>query len=228
MTSALPTRPRWLRPSRTWPSLCLVLAMASLLVWIAGLPATGADLAHHPLAWQSDHWVGRPWTIWTSAFVHATPGHLLANLLALAAVAVLGVALDASRLACLALLLAWPMGTECLVLWPRITHYGGLSGLIHAAAGVLFVLSAIEKKATPIPQVLGAALAFKIATEHAWAVPVAFDPAWGFNVVVAAHLSHTAAAVACAGLVWFLARLRARALNQALADRIRASKAVVE
>ena len=67
--------------------------------------------------------------------------------------------------------------------------------LIHAAAGVLFVLSAIEKKATPIPQVLGAALASRssartLSSSRAVEGMTLFTvPAWNSPTVTTADAS---------------------------------------
>lgn len=227
-----PLRPSWLRLSRAWSLLCAAWGVASVLVWLGGLPAMGADPSHHPLAWQADQWIGRPWTIWTASFVHVTGGHLLMNIVILAVLAQLGIAVGATRLVCLAALVAWPVGTELLALWPTVPNFAGLSGLVHTAAAVLWTWCALEQRATPIPHVLGLVLALKLAAEHAWAQPVAFDPAWGFNVVVAAHLTHALAGVGSAALLWGVARLRTTpwrtASAGAQAARMRASSEVVE
>jgi rhomboid family GlyGly-CTERM serine protease len=168
--------------------------VASLAVWAAG-PVAGAALQ-----WDAALWTGRPWTLFTSAFVHLSGAHLLANLLALGALAILGWSLGAGQPACLALLVAWPLGTLALQAWPQVTQYSGLSGLVHAAVAVLWAHAAVRGKAYPLSFVLFVALVFKLLIEHAWATPLAFDLDWGFNVVYAAHLCSTLAGAVC-GLV---------------------------
>jgi hypothetical protein len=99
--------------------------------------------------------------------------------------------------ATLAWLVAWPLGTLGLLLWPGITAYSGLSGPIHAGVGVLWSWCAMNSGAKPWSFMLFCALALKLLTEQAWAHPVVYSPDWGFNVVVAAHL---ASALCGAGL----------------------------
>lgn len=175
---------------RAWPFLCAVLALASLAAWAMG-PASVA------LQWDVSSWPREPWTLWTSALVHLSAGHLLANLLALGSLAVLGAALRVGKPAALALLVAWPLGTLALTAWPEVKQYSGLSGLIHAAVAVLWADAAIQRKAYPMSFVVFVGVVFKLMTEHAWTAPIAFDPSWGFNVVYAAHLSGTLAGAVC-------------------------------
>jgi len=179
---------------KTWPTLCAALAVASLAVWAAGPAAAAA------LQWDAGTWMRQPWTLFTSALVHLSGAHLLANLLALGALAILGWSMGAGTPASIALLGAWPLGTLALLAWPGVTRYSGLSGLVHAAVAVLWVHAAIRGRAYPLTFVLFVALVFKLLGEHAWTTPVAFDPDWGFNVVYAAHLGGALTGAVC-GLV---------------------------
>jgi membrane associated rhomboid family serine protease len=65
---------------------------------------------------------------------------------------------------------------------------------------VLWAHTALRGESKPVSFVIFAALAFKLASEHAWSQPIAFDPNWGFNVVYAAHLAGALAGAIC-GLV---------------------------
>lgn len=185
---------------KAWPSLCALLGVLSVGLWLLGPPGHPAAPLPHFLAWEPAHWPQRPWMLWTASLVHLSGAHLVANLLALAAVGVLGAALHAGRSATLALFLAWPLGTASLLLWPGISQYRGLSGVIHAAVLALWAHAAINAIAKPLSFVLLAGVALKLAMEHAWNQPLAFDPDWGFNVVYAAHLGGAMAGAAC-GLV---------------------------
>lgn len=185
---------------RAWLAICGVLGGGSLAVaWASGMASPVHALTAHPLAWDAEHWLVRPWTLWTSAWVHTSGGSLAGNLLALAGLAVLGAALGAGRAAAGALALAWPLATLALVLWPEVTGYAGLGGPIHAAAAVLGVHVLLHRPALkPLSFVLFGAMGVKLLAERGWSQPVAFDPSWGFNVVFAAHLTGMLAGALCA------------------------------
>lgn len=164
--------------------------------WLAG----GAlDPGSHALAWQADRWA-LPWTWWTAAWVPATLGSLVGNLMALAALAVVGSGVQAGRASAAALAAAWPLGTLGLLLWPGVPAYVGLGGAIHAAAMVLWAHAALRPALKPLSLLLFVAMGLKLLTERAWSQPVAFDPEWGVNMVHAAHLSGAIAGALC-GLV---------------------------
>lgn len=182
---------------RAWPLLCAVLGAASVAVWLATGVAAHEPLPPAALLWYPTAWWQRPWTPWTAALVHLSGVHLAANLLALAAVAVLGRALDAGRPATLAMLVAWPLTTLTLLAWPQVGGYGGLSGLIHAQVLILWSLLAIKTIAHPLSLALLLGAAFKLLMEHAWTQPQVFDPNWGFNVVYAAHLGGALVGAGC-------------------------------
>lgn len=187
---------------KAWPVLCAVLALACLEAWLQG-PAVLASLQ-----WDEALWLNKPWTLWTASLAHLSGGHLLANLLALAAIAVLGWSLRTGKAAALALFVAWPLGNLALLAWPEVRQYGGLSGLIHAAIAVLWADAALHRKAWPLSYIVFGGMALKLLTEHAWTTPIAFDPAWGFNVVYASHLTGTLAGAACgiAAIAWSMRR----------------------
>ncbi len=172
--------------------MCLLLGLASVAVWFAGDSGS--------LAWNAATWVRQPWVLWTASLAHLSGAHLLANLGALAVLAVLGATVQAGKAAALALLLAWPLATLALLWWPQITAYRGMSGLLNAMVAVLWAHTALGGAAKPLSFVIFAALGLKLLSEHAWSQPIAFDPNWGFNVVYAAHLAGAVAGALC-GLV---------------------------
>ena len=193
---------------RAWLGVCALLAAGSAAVaWTSGIVPPAQALSAHPLAWDSVGWVLRPWTLWTAAWVHTSAGSLGGNLLAVAALAVLGAALGVGRPAAIALLVAWPLGTLALLIWPEVTSYGGLGGPIHAAAMVLAMEAARRPALKPLAVLIFAGMGVKLFAEQAWVQPVAFDPSWGFNVVYAAHLTSALAGTACG---WLASRPRAR------------------
>lgn len=191
---------------RAWLGVCALLGGGSVLVtWLSGVAAPTEAISLHPLAWDAARWLTRPWTLWTSAWVHTSGGSLSGNLLALGALAVLGAALRAGRPAALALLAAWPLGVLGLLLWPEVSSYGGLGSPIHAAAAVLGMHVARRAEHRYLSVVIFAGMGLKLLVEHAWTQPVVFDPSWGFNVVYAAHLTGTVAGAACGALAARLA-----------------------
>ena len=183
-----------------WLIACGLLGGGAVLVGAPDLLWLARDNAPHPLAWDAVGWVLRPWTLWTAAWVPDSAGSLAANLLAFTALAVLGAWLRAGQAAALSLLLAWPLGTAALLLWPEVTHYRGLGGPVHAAAMALWADLAFRSSTKPLSFALFAGMGLKLLLEHGWTQPVAFDPSWGFNVVYAAHLTG-ALAGAASGLV---------------------------
>ena len=164
-----------------WPGLCLALGMGSLYAWSGG--------RQYLLVWYADGWAHHPWQLWTASLAHLSSAHLLVNLAALLAMAVLGVFLQVGRSAAWACLLAWPLGTLALSCWPVIGYYSGMSGLLMAMLAVLAVSASAQPDTRGIGMFLLIVLGFKLLTEQAWSQPLAFDPRWGFNVVYAAHLS---------------------------------------
>ena len=86
-----------------WPAGCTLLIAACVAAWLAG--STG-QLQPQFWIWRADQWQAQPWTLWTAPLMHFLPTHGLANVLALAALAILGAALPAQPRDTLALLLA--------------------------------------------------------------------------------------------------------------------------
>ena len=173
-----------------WPLLCALLIVASGVLWLAGV---AGHVDPPRWMWQYEQWRALPWTLWTAPLLHFLWPHLLANALALAALAVLGTALQATRRDALALFLAWPLGTLALKAWPAIGGFYGLSGVVHAAAAIVAVRALATPSARWLGLLLGGGLAIKLALERGWQVPVGFDSAWGFNVVFAAHFASAVA-----------------------------------
>jgi hypothetical protein len=192
---------------RAWLAVCALLGGGSVLVaWLTGVAPPVPEFPAHPLAWDAAGWLRHPWTLWTSAWVHTSLGNLGGNLLAIVGLAVAGAALGARGGAAIALLVAWPVSTLALLIWPEVTHYSGLGGPIHAAAAVLGVHLAARPAFKPFSPLLFAALGLKLLAERGWAQPVAFDPSWGFNVVYGAHLTGTLAGAACGAVAVLLSR----------------------
>jgi membrane associated rhomboid family serine protease len=181
--------------SRAWPALCLLLIAGAALAWVA---CAQGWVTADALMWRRGPPGSPPWTWWTAPLLHPDAAHWVGNALALGALAVLGVALHATRADALALALAWPLGTLALLAWPAIGGYYGLSGTVHAAAAILALRAWRAPATRPLGLLLAGGLLIKLALERGWAMPVGFDHGWGFNVVYAAHFSGAAVGAAVA------------------------------
>jgi rhomboid family GlyGly-CTERM serine protease len=186
------------RASLTWPALSAALAALAVLSYPAARPA---------LDWQPGLGDSEPWRLWSAAFVHWTSDHLLANLAGCAVVGAFGWAAHAGRREVLAWLLSWPLAHAALALQPTLSHYGGLSGVLHAGVAVAAVglLGQHGAWRRAIGWAVLAGLAAKIVLEPIWgSAPL------GGGVQVA-PLAHATGALAGAGCAWLLARWGARA-----------------
>ncbi len=173
-------------PGRAWIALGALLALGAL--GAAALPAAWLDW-QPALAWRE------PWRWWTAAFVHFAPLHLVANLLATAAVVAWGTVARVPAAAAWAWGTAWPMTHLALLAQPDLRHYGGLSGVLHAGVAVVAVWLLVHARGArrAIGGVVLAGLTVKILGEAPWRL--ALDPAPGWGVAVA-PLAHAAGALA--------------------------------
>ena len=199
MTLPTPTSPQSPRPdrsSRAWAGLCVALGLASLAIGLVDLPI--------PLAWHAELWRRAPWVLWTASLVHLTPAHLLVNLGALAVLGVLGAFVQAGRTA------AHRAAAGLAARQPG-------AGLVAAGSMVMADVGLADGDGRRLVGTHGAAprpqgvvyrtvcRAGAQAAERTGLVPpIVFDPQWGFNVVVAAHLAGALAGAAsgllCGGL----------------------------
>ena len=186
---------------RPWLALCGVLAGGSVLAWWA--PAALLD-------WQPSLAAGEPWRFVTAAWVHWSTWHLAANLAGIAVVALLG---EMARLrwpAALALALAWPLTHAGLAWQPALAHYGGASGVLHAAVAVAACWLMLDrggdaaKRARAIGAAIAAGLTLKVLLEEPWAGPLAPSPAWDIAVAPLAHASGALAGAVLALAAWAL------------------------
>ncbi|MDP1693103.1 MAG: rhombosortase [Burkholderiaceae bacterium] len=185
------------RPApRAWASVAIALALGALALWFA--PREAFD-------WQPGLAVTQPWRLWTAALVHLSPLHLQANLLGCAVVAAFGTVAGVPRRAAWAWLAAWPLTHAALALQPRLLHYGGLSGLLHA--GVAVAALHIAWQAPRHHRFIGLAvlvgLGAKLAFEQAWIGPTQAVAGWDIRIAPLAHLTGAAAGLLCGtGALW--------------------------
>jgi hypothetical protein len=176
-----------MKGSRTWLVLCGLHGVASSLLWWV------RDSSLQTLTWQAESVWQMPWTLWTSAWVHMNPPHLIFSQMALGMLAALAWVLRPPLISTLAWLLSWPLAQACLIFWPQIGYAAGLAGLMHAGVAVLAVhlLMGVLRvhKGRRWGSLLLLALLAKLGMERAWAFPVVWDASTELSVVQALHLT---------------------------------------
>jgi rhomboid family GlyGly-CTERM serine protease len=178
-----------LKRSAAWVGVALLLALPAL--------ATGVD-ASTAIDWQPSLALSQPWRWWSAAWVHYSRMHWLINLAGAALVAALGVVAPLGWRAALAWLLAWPLTHLALWLRPELSHYGGLSGVLHAGVAVAAVALLFTRERRWFGALLGAVLLAKVLGETPWG-PVLRHPAgWDIAVAPLAHATGSVAGALCA------------------------------
>ena len=185
------------RGPAAWAGLCCLLALLTLLGW-------GRDPG--AIVWQPARAASQPWRAWTAVAVHYSGLHLAANLAGAVLVGALGVAARVGPREAIALLIAWPLTQAGLSVQPALAHYGGLSGVLHAAVAVVGVhLLALP---TPARRGIGAALLggllLKVLVEAPWGAPLRHPEGWDIAVAPLAHASGALAGLLAAKVLRLL------------------------
>src|SRR5204862_6322306 len=110
---------------------------AAALLGLGAVAALG--LSSLALDWQPARIWREPWRAWSAALVHLSVLHLAANLTGCALVGALGSVARVPRRSVTAWLVAWPLTQLALLARPDLTHYAGLSGVLHAGVAVVAV-----------------------------------------------------------------------------------------
>lgn len=204
-----PRRPAHVRPqspphgAAAWYGVALLLGAGALLVRFAA----AGPAALRAIDWQPGLAFSQPWRAWSAAWVHYSDLHLAANLAGGVLVAALGWAAPLPRRAALAWLAAWPLTQLGLLLQPALTHYGGLSGVLHA--GVAIAAVQLMREGVRRRRWLGVAmlsgLALKVLLEAPWSGPLAHPPGWDIATAPLAHASGLAAGLLASLLLWPMA-----------------------
>jgi rhomboid family GlyGly-CTERM serine protease len=181
------------RPGRLWAALAALLMLGSGLAW--WLPAAAFD-------WQPQLAATEPWRAWSAVFVHWSPLHLGANLLATAVVGAYGWAARMSPGAALAWFVAWPLTQLGLLLQPELAHYGGVSGLLHGGVAIvsLGLLVTQRGRRRAVGAAICAGLLIKLALERPWGPPLRYGTEWDIAVAPLAHATGAAAGLLCGAL----------------------------
>ncbi len=174
-----------------WAGLCCLLALLALLGW-------GRDPG--AIDWQPALAASQPWRAWTAVAVHYSGLHLAANLAGAVLVGALGVAARVGPREAIALLIAWPLTQAGLLVEPALVHYGGLSGVLHAAVAVVGVHLLAQPGAPRrrIGAALLAGLLLKVLFEAPWGPPLRRSEGWDIAVAPLAHASGAVAGLLAA------------------------------
>lgn len=189
--------------SAAWIVLAAALALGAAL---------GSLAPRSSFEWQPSLALTQPWRAWTAAFAHWSGWHLAANLAGCAVVGAFGVVARVGRRSALAWFIAWPLGHAALLLQPRLTHYAGLSGVLHA--GVAVVAWQLLRHEHGRPQAVGALVAAgllaKLLLEQPWLGAARSVEGWDFPVAPIAHATGAAAGLVCAWVADALPRRTTR------------------
>jgi hypothetical protein len=200
-----------------WVLLSAFLGLGAIAVTAAcarmGEPPTATPLAY-VLDWQPALGPSEPWRLWTCAWVHGSPAHLLVNVAGAAVVAFVGWRARLPLAATVAWLLAWP-GTQLLMaaigatrLAATMPHYFGLSGVLHAGVVVLGLwVAGAPGRAWTRERWIGAAIVVatlaKLGFETPWDLAPRASEALGIAVAPVAHACGAGAGL----LAWAVVRL---------------------
>ena len=178
---------------RAWIGLAAGLGLAALAAMLAGI-APGA------LDWQPARAHLEPWRAFSAVAVHYSTLHLAANLLGAALVAALGAAARAPCAMVVAWACAWPLTQFGLWVRPDLSHYGGLSGVLHAGAAVvaLHVMRQGPSARRWIGATLMAGLLGKVLLEAPWGPVLRVGTGWDFATAPLAHATGLVAGTLCA------------------------------
>ncbi len=176
------------------------LGVAALL---AACAAAGWVLPRAALEWQPALALRQPWRALTPVGVHYSVEHLLANLAGLALAGAFGVVARVPVRLAGAWLAAWPLTHLGLWLRPDLTHYGGLSGVVHAgvAAVIAFILITGTRAQRVVGTLVLVGFGAKLLSEAPWGAALRHPAGWDIAVAPVVHTTGAVAGAACAALV---------------------------
>lgn len=198
------------RDAWAWLGVAALLALAALAGWL--LTSTpNSTLTPTAIDWQPARFGVEPWRAFTAIGVHYSVAHLVGNLGGVGLAALLGVAARVPTRLAWAWFAAWPLTQlGLLVAAPSLTHYGGLSGVLHAGGAIvifdLLVCGTRAQRGIGVALALG--LLAKLLSEAPWGPVLRVAPAWDIVIAPIAHSSGAFAGVVCAGIAEWCVRRR--------------------
>jgi rhomboid family GlyGly-CTERM serine protease len=186
------------RPGLAWAGVAALLGACALLGW---------PLPHAALDWQPALAFKQPWRAFTAIGVHYSVAHLAGNLAGVALAGVFGVVARVPARLALAWLAAWPLTQLGLLAKPELTHYGGLSGVVHA--GVAAVITFLLITGTRAQRWVGSAVLLgfcaKLLSESPWGAALRHPAGWDIAVAPLAHATGALAGAACTAVALIIA-----------------------
>jgi rhomboid family GlyGly-CTERM serine protease len=171
----------------------------------AGIAATVLQaVPPHALDWEPGLALRQPWRAVTAGLVHWSGQHLLMNLVGAAGLALLGWRAALGPRAVAAWALAWPLTQFGLLVQPALRHYGGLSGVLHAAAAIAaasLLARPADRRNRLVGGLLVAGLVVKVLLEQPWAAATQVVDGWDFALAPVAHASGAVAGLVAWALV---------------------------
>ena len=160
----------------------MTLLLLSMALFGQRLPVSWID-------WQPDLVATQPWRAWTAVAVHYSGMHLAGNLAGTALVGALGWVSRLPMRATLAWCLAWPLTHWGLLLQPSLSHYGGLSGVVHAGVAIVSAHLVFNGRGRqrPIGALMFLLLVGKVVSEEPWGAPLRYAQGWDIALAPLAH-----------------------------------------
>ncbi len=181
---------------RAWPDAGAGWAGAATLLSLVAL--TGWWTPREAIDWQPALAWREPWRAVSAVGVHYSVMHLVGNLIGTVIVGSFGVIARVPARLAWAWLAAWPLTQFGLLSRPDLTHFGGLSGVLHA--GVAAVVVWVSLRGTPaqraVAAAIGCGLVAKLLLEQPWSQALRHPSGWD---IATAPLAHTTGAIAGAG-----------------------------
>ena len=193
------------RGAIAWAGAAALLCLFALLGW---------PVSREWLDWQPQLAFTQPWRALTAVAVHYSPMHLTGNLAGAVLTAAFGIAARVPMRAAWAWLAAWPLTHFALLiapglapgLTPGLTHYGGLSGVLHAGVAIVivFLLAQGSRAQRVVASLVLIGFCVKIIGEAPWGPAVRHPAGWDIPIAPIAHATGAVAGAACAmvALLW--------------------------
>ena len=156
------------------------------------------------LDWQPALAAAQPWRAFTAVAVQYSREHLLLNLLAVALAALFGLVAQLPARMAVAWLAAWPLTHLGLLVKPELTHYGGLSGVVHAGVAVviMWLLLTGTRAQRLVTLAVLTGFAGKLVSEAPWGPALRHAQGWSIATAPIAHTTGALAGAVCAFVVW--------------------------
>ena len=180
------------RPYAAWVGLAALFAACALAGWW---------LPHDAIDWQPALAFSQPWRAFTAIGVHYSSAHLIGNLAGIALAGVYGIAAVVPTRLAWAWLAAWPLTHLGLLVRPELSHYGGLSGVVHAgvAAIVVWVLATGRTRAQRwVGALVAIGFVAKLISEAPWGTTLRHPEGWDIAVAPLVHTTGAIAGALCA------------------------------